>query len=195
MKGTDISTETVPSKKIKSSGIEIVSQTVLLSKTKFFLKELQDFIASSSTKSVIYVFGGKGDSISNISLSFLRIRQNKDIIIGPLLSTRIDSDLAIVDQMGRNSMISFSKSSRRRSVSTIFILSPPILKISKILEFLIFPKGSKISEILESLELPQEAISRGSRRSRPRASEIVANSRVVILKYNIVSEIQIFEIF
>ena len=72
LKGTDISTETVPSKKIKSTVIEVVSQTVLLSKTNFLLKELQNFIDSSSTKSIIRVFGGKGDSTSNISLSFLK---------------------------------------------------------------------------------------------------------------------------
>ena len=72
LKGTDISTETFPSKKIKNSVIEVVPQTVFLSKTKFLLKELQYFIDSSSTKSVIRVFGGKGDSTSNISLSFLK---------------------------------------------------------------------------------------------------------------------------
>ena len=41
LKGTDISTETVPSKKLKSTVIEVVPQTVFLSKTKFLLKELQ----------------------------------------------------------------------------------------------------------------------------------------------------------
>ena len=69
LKGTDISTETVPSKKIKSTIIEVIPQTVLPSKTKFLLKELQYFIDSSSTKSVIFVFGGKGDSSSSIGFS------------------------------------------------------------------------------------------------------------------------------
>ena len=67
LKGIDISTETVPSKKIKSTIIEVVPQTVFLSKSKFLLKELQYFIDSSSTKSVIRVFGGKGDSLPTLA--------------------------------------------------------------------------------------------------------------------------------
>ena len=63
----------VSNKKIKNIIIEIIPQSVLLSKTKFFLKELQNFIDKSSTESVIYVFGGKGDNTSIISLSFLKL--------------------------------------------------------------------------------------------------------------------------
>ena len=84
LKDTIISTETVPSKKMKILIIEDIPQIVLLGKTKFLLKKLQDRIFSSA-KSVIRVFGGNRDSAPNISLSFFKpisCGQGKIRIIG-----------------------------------------------------------------------------------------------------------------
>ena len=68
LKGTDISTETVPSKKIKSTVIEVVPQTVLLSKDK--VPPGFNFSSTASPLNPSSAYTGKGGT-SNISLSFL----------------------------------------------------------------------------------------------------------------------------
>ena len=72
----------------------------------------------------------------------------------------------------------------RDQKSARFLVGLPAPKISEIFEPLAFPKGSKISEILEPLGSPQEAFERCAGKARPRASEMAASGRAVLLRYS-----------